>query len=56
MILVMDASAIVAMLKNEPGGLDIVEIMDNLGNTCCIHAVNLCEIYYELPRLIVCAA
>ena len=50
MIFVLDANAIISMLNNEPGGADVAAIIDDLENTCCIHAVNLCEIYYGIRR------
>ncbi len=50
MIYVMDASALIALIKDEPGA-DVVDgILDNDTNTCFAHAVNLCEAYYDFVR------
>ncbi len=43
MSLVMDASALTALLKREPGA--------ELVRDCLAHAINLCEIYYVVRRL-----
>lgn len=50
MILVLDSSAILAMLRNERGGSEIAEAVDEPENTCYAHAANLCEVYYGLSR------
>mgnify|MGYP001616994244 CR=1 FL=1 len=46
MTFVLDACAIIALLRNEAGA----EITDRLllEQTCMAHAVNLCEVYYDL--------
>jgi uncharacterized protein len=48
---VFDANALIAIFKNEPGGETAAEIIDDPGNTCSIHAINLCEIYYGVRRV-----
>jgi PIN domain nuclease of toxin-antitoxin system len=47
---VLDACAMIAYLRDEPGG-DIVEsyLLDKT-NPCTAHAVNLCEVYYDFLR------
>ena len=50
MIYVLDASAMIAWLRNEPGA-DVVEkaLLDTAGQ-CLAHSVNLCEVYYDAHR------
>ena len=49
-ISVLDACAVIAYLRGEMG-MDIVEahLLDE-NRTCIIHAVNLCEVYYDFLR------
>lgn len=50
MTVVLDACAIIAYLRNEPGA-DVVEsVFVENENTCIIHAVNLCEVYYDFLK------
>lgn len=50
MIYVLDASAIIAWLRNEPGA-DIVEnAVTDINSQCLAHAINLCEVYYDAHR------
>jgi PIN domain nuclease of toxin-antitoxin system len=48
MTFVLDACAIIALLRNEAGA----EITDRLllEQTCMAHAVNLCEVYYDFLK------
>ncbi|HET6454460.1 MAG TPA: type II toxin-antitoxin system VapC family toxin [Armatimonadota bacterium] len=50
MNLVLDANALVALIHNEPGGSSVADMLDDPGNSCLVHAVNLCEVYYDLAR------
>jgi PIN domain nuclease of toxin-antitoxin system len=50
MKLVLDANALIAIVHNEPGGRSVTRMIDNPSNTCFIHAVNLCEVYYDYMR------
>lgn len=50
MILVMDACALIALLRREPGGELIDLLLSNKENTCIVHAANLFEVYYDLVR------
>src|SRR5438045_2398583 len=47
MIYVKDASALIAYVRNEPGGQDVEELLLDSSNTCYVHAINLCEVYYD---------
>ncbi|MGI9108305.1 MAG: type II toxin-antitoxin system VapC family toxin [Pyrinomonadaceae bacterium] len=50
MIYVLDASAIIAWLRNEPGA-DVVEnAIRDLNAQCLVHAINLCEVFYDAHR------
>ncbi len=50
MIYVLDASAMLAFLRDEPGA-DVVEaaLLDT-ESQCLAHAINLCEVYYIFHR------
>ena len=50
MNLVLDSSALIALLKKEDGWNQVSDLMDNRANQCCAHAVNLCEVYYDFLR------
>ncbi|MEQ8224492.1 MAG: type II toxin-antitoxin system VapC family toxin [Candidatus Eremiobacterota bacterium] len=47
---VIDSSALIAVLWNEQGGIFVSDIIDKRDNSCFIHVVNLCEVYYDLIR------
>ena len=47
---VLDSGAMIAYLKNEPGGLEMDRILMDPAHTCMAHAVNLCEVFYEFLR------
>ncbi len=50
MTAVLDACAMIAYLRGEPGA-DIVEaLLLDKNNICLAHAVNLCEVYYDFMR------
>ncbi len=51
MILVMDANALIALLYDESGGREVGEMLNDPANTCFVHAVNLCEVYYDHLRV-----
>lgn len=47
---VLDSGAMIAFLRDEPGG-DVVEgLLLDPGTLCLAHAVNLCEVFYEFLR------
>lgn len=43
----MDASAITAFLRVEAGNDIVEERLLDPASTCIMHAVNLCEVYYD---------
>jgi PIN domain nuclease of toxin-antitoxin system len=46
---VLDACALIAYVRNEPGAEEIEKLL--LGHdTCMIHALNACEVYYDVLR------
>ena len=47
---VLDASAMVAYVTAEPGGLLVRDLLGSPSATCYAHSVNLCEVYYETIR------
>jgi PIN domain nuclease of toxin-antitoxin system len=47
---VLDACAIIALIKNEDGALIVREALEAEKNICFVHAVNLCEVYYDCLR------
>jgi predicted nucleic acid-binding protein len=48
---VLDASAMIAYLRGEPGA-DVVEsALSGDGEPCVAHAINLCEVYYKFVRV-----
>ena len=50
MTFVLDACAVLALLRKEPGCLKVRDLLADGGNECLIHAVNLCEVYYDCLR------
>jgi PIN domain nuclease of toxin-antitoxin system len=50
MINVLDACAMIAYLRGEPGA-DVVEaLLLDKNNSCVAHAVNICEVFYDFMR------
>ncbi len=47
---VADACAVIAYLKGEAGHDRFAEILQDERNVAAIHAVNLCEVYYNYLR------
>lgn len=47
---VLDACAVIAFLAGELGGVIVAQLIADPNNLCCIHAVNLCEVYYDAIR------
>lgn len=47
---IFDSSAIIAFLWAEEGANIVESLIMNPQNTCIIHAVNLCEVYYDIIR------
>lgn len=50
MILVLDSCALIALLRREPGGELVDSLLCDKDNICIVHALNLCEVYYDLAR------
>jgi uncharacterized protein with PIN domain len=46
---VLDACAIIAYLRDEEGA-EVVEAALISNNDCVVHAINLCEVYYDCVR------
>jgi PIN domain nuclease of toxin-antitoxin system len=46
---VIDASALIAFLRYEPGAGAVENVID-LPQTCYVHALNLCQVYYDFWR------
>ena len=50
MTCVLDACALIALLRSEPGGEEVRSLLADDKCRCFIHAVNLCEVYYDCLR------
>jgi len=50
MMYILDSNSIITIVKGEEGSDYIVTIIDNPENSCYIHAINLCEVFYEFRR------
>jgi uncharacterized protein with PIN domain len=49
-IYILDASAIIAYLRGEPGADAVSAILVDPSHDCLVHALNLCEVYYDFYR------
>jgi predicted nucleic acid-binding protein len=49
-IKIMDANAISALLRGEAGQEVVAAQLADSDNQCLMHAVNLCEVYYDALR------
>lgn len=45
MIFVLDASAMIAYLRDEPGAAAVAEALIDPTSKCHAHALNLCEVF-----------
>ncbi len=50
MLYILDACAVIAFLTGEAGASIVTRLLTNVNNLCLIHAVNLCEVYYDTVR------
>ena len=50
MIYVIDASAMIAYLRAEPGGQVVRDLLQDTAHQCLAHAINFCEVYYDFYR------
>jgi predicted nucleic acid-binding protein len=46
----LDACAMIAYLKGEPGALVVAGLLGDPKNRCFAHAINMCEVYYGILR------
>jgi predicted nucleic acid-binding protein len=49
-IYVIDASAMIAYLRAEPGGQVVRDLLQDTAHQCLAHAINFCEVYYDFYR------
>lgn len=47
---VMDSSSLIALLRDEAGAEMVADILSGADNSCAVHAVNMCEVFYEFRR------
>ena len=47
---VLDACAMIAYLRSEPGAGVVSHLLKQTERRCAAHAVNLCEVYYSFLR------
>ena len=47
---VLDSSAVIAYLRGEPGRARVVTALLDDATVCWMHAVNLCEVFYDTLR------
>ncbi len=47
---VLDACALLALIKREDGALSVRQALESENDVCMVHAVNLCEVYYDCLR------
>ena len=47
---VLDACAIIAYLRDEPGASAVALALEDEGNECFAHSINLCEVFYDFHR------
>lgn len=50
MIFVLDACAMIAFLRDEPGSDVVAEALLDPGSKCYAHALNRCEVFYDFHR------
>lgn len=50
MIVVLDACAMIAFLRDEPGAAIVEQYLRNNETLCLAHAINLCEVFYDFIR------
>lgn len=47
---VFDASALICFLRDEPGAEEVQRLLEDDAATQYVHAINLCEVYYDFFR------
>ena len=48
---VLDACAVIAFLRDEPGAEVVERFLAKEPPDCMVHAINLCEVYYDFLRV-----
>ncbi len=48
---ILDSSAMIAYLREEPGALVVRSILTDPNSICYAHAINICEVYYDAIRI-----
>ncbi|MEW6209261.1 MAG: PIN domain-containing protein [Acidobacteriota bacterium] len=51
MIYILDACAMIALLRDEPGADVVEDCLCDVNNACFAHSINLCELYYDFFRV-----
>jgi uncharacterized protein with PIN domain len=49
-VFVFDACALIALLEDEPGAQSVEDLLQESAHRCLVHAINVCEVYYDLCR------
>lgn len=49
-VYVFDLSAVIAFLQREAGAEIVAEILGDPRNRCVLHAINACEVFYDIYR------
>ena len=49
-VFVFDACALIALLEDEPGAQVVEDLLQEPTHRCLVHAVSVCEVYYDLRR------
>jgi PIN domain nuclease of toxin-antitoxin system len=47
---VLDACAIISLIRKEEGCIQVRQALEAEENICLVHALNLCEVYYDCLR------
>ena len=50
MIFTLGVCALLALVQKEPGAQYVDSLLSDESNTCVVHALNMCEVYYEVLR------
>lgn len=48
---VLDACAVIALVRAEKGADVVAGMLEDAKTTCLIHAANICEVYYDAVRV-----
>ena len=52
MSFVLDACAMIAFLRDEPGANVVENLLADPSQPCVAHSINLCEVYYDFIRTV----